>query len=81
MVGIDIRSVMFKRVLVWAVPVLVLVGVLVILLRPRAEFVDIVEVSEQPMLVTIDEEGETRAREIFTIPGWGAIAAPRAERR
>jgi HlyD family secretion protein len=38
-----------------------------LLLRPRAELVDIVEVKLQPMRVTIDEEGKTRAREVFTI--------------
>ena len=57
----------FKRVLIWSVPAVILVTVLIVLLRPRTELVDVVEVTMQPMLVTIDEEGETRAREIFTI--------------
>ena len=56
-----------KRVLIWLVPGLVLVLAMFMLFRPRAELVDIVEVKLRPMRVTIDEEGKTRAREIFTI--------------
>ena len=57
----------FKRLLLWSIPTAILLGVFVVLLRPRAELVDIIEVSAKPMVVTIDEEGEARAREIFTI--------------
>jgi HlyD family secretion protein len=56
-----------KRIVLWSVPATVLVVVLAMLLRPRAELVDVVQVQMAPMLVTIDEEGETRTREVFTI--------------
>ena len=46
-----------KRLVLWSVPAAVLVVVLAVLFRPRAELVDVVQVQMAPMLVTIDEEG------------------------
>ena len=59
-------------------PTLGLIIALFLLFRPRAELVDIVEVDRGPMLVTIDEEGETRTREVFTIsaPVTGRLLRP-----
>ncbi len=57
----------FRRLLIWSIPIAILITVLALLLRPRAELVDIIAVSVKPMMVTIDEEGEARAREIFTV--------------
>jgi HlyD family secretion protein len=56
-----------KRLVLWSVPAAVLVVVLAVLFRPRAELVDVVQVQMAPMLVTIDEEGETRTRDVYTI--------------
>jgi len=56
-----------KRLIFWSVPATVLVIMLVLLFRPRAELVDLVQVQRTPMLVTLDEEGETRTRDVFTI--------------
>lgn len=56
-----------KRIFLWSVPAITLLAVLVVMFRPRAELVDLVEVGAGSMLVTIDEEGETRTRDVFTI--------------
>ena len=64
------KHVMTRRITLWSVPALALAFVLFLLFRPGAELVDVAEVARQPMVVTIDEEAETRTREVF------AIAAP-----
>ena len=68
----------YKRFVLWSVPTLALIFTLFLLFRPRAELVDIVDVDTGPMLVTIDEEGETRTREVFTIsaPVTGRLLRP-----
>ncbi len=68
----------YKRIALWSLPTVALVIALFLLFRPRAELVDVVEVSEGPMLVTIDEEGETRTRDVFTIsaPVTGRLLRP-----
>ena len=68
----------YKRIALWSVPVIGLVLTLFLLFRPRAELVDVVAVERGPMLVTIDEEGQTRTREVFTIsaPVTGRLLRP-----
>ena len=61
------HKVLLRRVALWSLPALVLIVALVLLFRPAAELVDIAEVKLKPMRVTIDEEGEARTRDIFTI--------------
>ena len=72
------KTSLYKRILLWSVPVLALTLSLFLLFRPRAELVDIVQIDTGPMLVTIDEEGETRTREVFTIsaPVTGRLLRP-----
>lgn len=67
-----------RRLLLWLLPALVLVTVLALLFRSRAELVDLAEVQRMPMQVTIDEEGMTRTREVFTVaaPVSGRLLRP-----
>ena len=61
------RGTTYRRLLFWSVPAVALGIALLLLFRPQAELVDLVAVKRQPLSVTIDEEGETRTREVFTI--------------
>ena len=47
--------------------VLIVAGILAVALWPQAIEVDVVRVERGPMLVTVDEEGETRVRERFVV--------------
>jgi HlyD family secretion protein len=58
---------MGKRVVIWAILIsLVAVG-LVLAFRPQPALVDLAEVREREMLVTVDEEGETRVRDKYVV--------------
>lgn len=57
----------FKRWITRGIGAALVVGLLVWALWPRPELVDIVEVSRGSLVVTLDEEGETRVRERFVI--------------
>lgn len=76
--GKEIVNASMKRIIFWTIPALALATALVMLFRPRAELVDLVEVQMKPMVVTIDEEGETRTREVFTVaaPVGGRMLRP-----
>lgn len=63
-----------KRLVIWSVPTLLLVVVLVLAFRPQPLRVDLVPVAVGPMVVTVDEEGESRVRDVYT------VAAPVAGR-
>ena len=56
-----------KRFGFWALPALALILGGVLAFTPRAEPVDIVQTRTAPMRVSVDEEGETRVKDIFTI--------------
>ena len=56
-----------NRVIFWSVLVALLVAALTFSFWPRAVPVDMVAVTQGPMSVTIDEEGETRLKDIFTV--------------
>lgn len=59
-----IRLLKNPRVIVGA---LIIAGVIAVALWPEAVEVDVVRVERGPMLVTIDEEGETRVRDRFVV--------------
>ena len=56
-----------KRLLIWSVIVGVIVIALALSFRPRPVMVDLVEVEPGPLVVTLDEEGETRVHDIYTL--------------
>jgi len=60
-------SVAFRRLLFWSLPTALLVAVLVLAFRAEPERVDIAPVTRGPMTVSLDEEGETRVHDVFTV--------------
>ncbi len=56
-----------KRIIFWLIPTLLLVLGLVQLFRPQAVPVDLIDITQGPFVVTIDEEGITRVRDTFTV--------------
>jgi HlyD family secretion protein len=56
-----------KRIVIWAAIVGVIVIALALSLRPRAVMVDLVDVQPGSLIVTLDEEGETRVHDIYTL--------------
>ncbi|MCP4204119.1 MAG: HlyD family efflux transporter periplasmic adaptor subunit [bacterium] len=56
-----------KRKLTWVVGAALLLLLLAWAFRPRPELVDIAEAGRAPLLVTLDEEGETRVRDRFVV--------------
>lgn len=56
-----------KRLAIWGSLAVLLVVGLVYALRPQPVPVDLATVKTGPMRVTVDEEGETRVREVYTL--------------
>ncbi len=56
-----------RRLLLWGVLGLLLLGGLVFAFRPQPVLVDVLELRPSPLRVTIDEEGETRVRDVFEL--------------
>jgi len=56
-----------KRIVIWSVIVGVIVIGLALSFMPRAVMVDLVEVQPGPLVVTLDEEGETRVHDVYTL--------------
>ncbi len=56
-----------KRVIAWGVPVVGVVALLVLSLRPQSIPVDLAVAEIRSVRVTVDEEGKTRVRERFTV--------------
>ena len=56
-----------KRIVIWAAVAGIIVIALVLSFMPRAVMVDLVEVEPGPMVVTLDEEGETRVHDVYTL--------------
>lgn len=56
-----------KRIVVWSIIVGIIAIGLAVSFRPRPVMVDIVEVQLGPLMVTLDEEGETRVHDIYTL--------------
>jgi HlyD family secretion protein len=60
-------STSIKRLAFWSVPVAGLTIALVVAFRPQPELVDLAPVTRGPLIVTVDEEGETRVHDVFTV--------------
>jgi HlyD family secretion protein len=56
-----------KRIVIWAAVAGVIAIGLAISFMPRAVMVDLVEVKPAPLVVTLDEEGETRVHDVYTL--------------
>ena len=56
-----------RRIVIWGGIGLVGLVILMIALIPGAEPVDVAEVQRGPLVVTLDHEGKTRARDPFEI--------------
>ena len=56
-----------KRILIWAIILTIISIGLALSFRPRPVMVDIVLVESGPLLVTLDEEGETRVHDVYTL--------------
>lgn len=61
------KKVLRKRLLLWGVPSLVVLAVIVMALLPESVPADFAPVVRGILLVTVDEEGETRVRDRFVI--------------
>ena len=57
----------FKRIVIWAVVTGMIVIALTISFVPRPVMVDLVDVQPGPLIVTLDEEGETRVHDVYTL--------------
>jgi HlyD family secretion protein len=58
---------MFRRYGRWLFLLLLVAGLLAVALWPRRQPVDVARVTRGPLMVTIDEEGETRVRRRFVV--------------
>jgi HlyD family secretion protein len=56
-----------KRILLWSLLSLILLGALVWAFTPRPIPVDILTLGSGEMVVTVDEEGETRVQDVFVL--------------
>jgi HlyD family secretion protein len=56
-----------RRIIVWAPIAILLIAALVWLFRPKPVAVDLSEVLQEPMQVTISDEGEARVRDVFVV--------------
>jgi HlyD family secretion protein len=56
-----------KRIVMWAAIVAIIVIALALSFAPRPVMVDLVEVEPGPLVVTLDEEGETRVHDVYTL--------------
>jgi HlyD family secretion protein len=57
----------WKRILLWSLLSLILLGTLVWAFIPRPIQVDLLSLSPGEMVVTVDEEGETRVQDVFVL--------------
>ena len=60
-------AVKWRRLVLWGVLAVALLGGLAYAFRPQAVPVDLVRVERGPMVETIDEEGKTRVRDVFVL--------------
>ncbi|MEZ5934936.1 MAG: HlyD family efflux transporter periplasmic adaptor subunit [Alphaproteobacteria bacterium] len=71
------RSLAWRRLIIWGAIVAAIALGLVYAFRPQPVLVDIVTLERGPMMVTLDEEGETRVRDVYVL---SAPVAGRAQR-
>ncbi len=58
---------MHKRIVFWALALALLAAAITWSLRPRPVLVDLAPATRGPLVVTADEEGRTRVREVFVV--------------
>jgi HlyD family secretion protein len=56
-----------KRLLFWSLPAVLLVAGMIYAFRGEPEPVDVAAVTRGPLVVTVDDEGETRVHDVFTV--------------
>ncbi len=56
-----------KRIVIWAAVISIIVIALAISFMPRPVMVDLVDVRPGPLVVTLDEEGETRVHDVYSL--------------
>lgn len=56
-----------KRILIWAVIAGIILIALAFSFAPRPVMVDMVEMQPGPLVVTLDEEGQTRVHDVYTL--------------
>ena len=56
-----------KRILIWASILGIIAIALALSFAPRPIMVDLVEVQPGRLIVTLDEEGETRVHDVYTL--------------
>lgn len=56
-----------KRILIWAVIAGIILFALAFSFAPRPVMVDLVDVQPGPLVVTLDEEGQTRVHDVYTL--------------
>lgn len=56
-----------RRSLLWGILLLIVIAGLAVAFWPRALPVDLTEVTSAPLQVTIDEEGETRVKDVYLV--------------
>jgi HlyD family secretion protein len=57
----------WRRVALWGVLMVALAAALAYAFRPQPVLVDLAAVTRGPLVVTVDEEGETRVRDVFVL--------------
>ena len=58
-----------RRIIFWLIIFVLIVAGLIFAFRPQPILVDLVKVEHGPMMVTVDEEGETRVKDIYVLSG------------
>ncbi len=56
-----------KRIVIWGVIISLVVAFVALSFVPRPVMVDLVEVAPGPLMVTLNEEGETRVHDVYTL--------------
>ena len=69
-----------KRIVIWAAIIGIVVIALALSFMPRAVAVDLVDVEPGPLVVTLDEEGETRVHDVYTLSAPVAGRVQRVDR-
>jgi HlyD family secretion protein len=63
---LNITNARRRRMFLWLFILVFVVSVLTYLLQPKAIVVDLHEVKKEALIVSIDEEGQTQVRDIYT---------------
>ena len=56
-----------RRVIFWLIILILILTGLVFTFRPQAISVDLIKVEQGPMVVSVEEEGETRVKDVYVL--------------